>query len=293
MLITPTQIPSPAPDHGYLLIEPANLPDDMRELLPETYPCVPPFLWASEASMPRLLKLDQLTASKQKVVSEMVTQAVSEEHPPVVCGWLQSDSDSEELANSIARLILGHAPDGGQVIWRYYDPRVFVLAAHLFNDEQGNALLGEVESWTFVWRRQWWCAKRTRSFQPSIADLCDGWPTNSQWEILKRSRLFSQVHERLHTRDATSAHCLDELRHSIEAISEVVRYVHLDSNEDCVEFAYFSTRYQKIFRTHHELLSRWEKLRNREITLGQMLRSITHEDIENMNVKFNETGVLK
>jgi hypothetical protein len=289
MTITPVQLPSSTPDTGYLLVEPSNLSAEILEVLPAMHACVPPFLWAAEASMPRLLRLDQLSLPQQETISQLLQQEASEQYPPAVCGWLQTDKTIEELANCVARLILGHGPDGGKVIWRYYDPRVFVLTAHLFTDEQQHALLGVIESWTFPWRLQWWRIQRKRPFVPSIDDLDLGWPTSFQWELLGRSRLFRQIHTRLNDETLSPAQCLDELSHSIRAFIESANYIHLDSDEDRSEFTFLSTRYRNIFHTHHDLLTAWDQLRNRKIALQELLDAIKTQDIEYMESKLNDS----
>jgi hypothetical protein len=288
MTITSVQLPSSTPDIGYLLVEPSNLSTEILEVLPAMHACVPSFLWAAEASMPRLLRLDQLSQLQQESISQLLQQEASEQHPPAVCGWLQADKSIEELANCVARLIAGQGPDGRTVIWRYYDPRVFVLTAHLFTDEQRHALLGVIESWTFPWHRQWWRIQRERPFVPSTADLDLGWPTSSQWELLGRSRLFRQIHSRLNDETLSPVQCLDDLSHSIKVFIESANYIHLDSDEDRAEFTFLSTHYREIFHSHHELLTAWDQLRNREITLQEMLSVIKPQDIEYMESKLND-----
>lgn len=288
MLIAPTQLPLPVPNDGYLLIEPSNLSAELKELLPVTHPCVPPFLWAAEESMPRLLRLDNLTHSEQEVVSQLLEQEKSEQYPPVVCAWLQTDSGTEELANCVARFINGTGEDSREVIWRYYDPRVFILTAYLFSEQKGNALLGNVQRWNFPWRRQWWCVQRTLPFVPSTADLALGWPESSHWDLLSKSRQFFRLHARLHMYCPLSEQCLDELNDSIAAFLETASYLHREDDEQRSEFAYISTRYGTIFRECHELIPSWEKLRKREITLQQMMSSITSADINIMERRINE-----
>lgn len=287
MLITPTQSPSPVPNNGYLLIEPANLPAELNELLPEMYPCVPPFLWAAEDSMPRLLRLENLTHSEQEVVSQLMEPEKSEQYPPVVCAWLQTDSSTEELANCLARFLTGRVSEGA-VIWRYYDPRVFILTAHLFTDEQGNALLGAVARWSFPWRRQWWYVQPTQRFIPSTADLQLGWPTNSQWELLSKSRVFDRLHARLNEKNSSPYQCFDDLKHSVSAFMETNNYLHTGNDDERAEFAYFSTLYRKLFRGHHELMPKWAQLRRKEISLQQLMACITPADVELMECKINE-----
>lgn len=287
MLITPTSLPLPFTNSGYLLIEPSNLAEDLKKVLPSTYACVPPFLWAAEDSMPCLLRLDKLTLTEQDMVSQLLDQETSEQYSPVVCAWLQSDKNTEELASYIARLISGYVPNEGQVIWRYYDPRVFILAAHLFTEEKGNALLGAIECWTFPWRRQWWCIQRTQPLSCSNADLELGWPDNTQWKLINKSRVFYRLHARLNERRTLPAQCLDDLNHSIAAFLETENYLHFDNDEDRAEFSYLSTLYRSSFRENYEFISRWTQLKRQEITLKQMLSSIGSEDIEFMeNISF-------
>lgn len=279
MLISPVQVPPTASDSGYLLIEPSNLRSEVQGLLPNMYACVPTFLWQAEASMPRLLRLEKLSISEREIVSELLQQEISEQYPPAICAWLQSDMPTEELGDRIARLIYGIAPSGKHVIWRYYDPRVFILMAQVFSDEQGHAILGEVERWAFPWRRQWWSVHRNRPFVPSPADFEIGWPTDSQWDLLCKSRLFHTIHARLHEEKALPSQCIDDLKYSIKAFQETEGYIHADSDEQRAEFIYLATYYRNAFRTCHELLPKWEQLRRREITLDQMLTGVTSNDI--------------
>lgn len=244
MAIIPVQLLSIAPDTGYVLVEPSNLPEEIYEVLPAMHACVPSFMWATEALMPRLLRLDTLSVTQREVVSELLLREASEQYPPAICGWLQSEASIGELATCVARLIHGQGPDGKHVIWRYYDPRVFVLTAHLFSDEQRHVLLGVIDSWTFPWRGQWWRTQRARPFVPTTDDLDIGWPTTPQWELLVRSELFCRVHTRLHEDGSPPAKCLDDLSHSITAFLKTAHYRHLDSDEDRAEFTILSTRYR-------------------------------------------------
>lgn len=290
MRINPVQAPSASLGCGYILIEPSNLPTRSHRLLDKTHPCVPPLLWAAELSMPRLLRLDKLASAERRLVSELIQQEASEQYPPVICAWLQSDIRTEELADSIARLIYGLAPNGDTVLWRYYDPRVFILTAHVFSDVQGDVLLGKVERWIFPWRRQWWSVNRSKPFIPSPADLDTGWPTIAQWNVLLRSRLFHQMHARLHDEGKSTSRCIDELNESVQVFQETANYIHLGSDELRAEFTYLATRYRKAFRASHELLPRHAQLRRQEITLHQMIESITPQDVALMAARLFANG---
>lgn len=283
MLITSNNMPLPIPSKGYLLIEPSNLCSEQAELLLKSYACVPSFLWAAEDCMPRVLRLDILTQSEQKVVSQLLEQELSEQYAPVVCAWLESNSVAEDLADSIGKFIFGRALDGTQVVWRYYDPRIFILVASLFTEEKTNALLGPIERWTFPWGRRWWCIQRTRPYFSSIDDLQLGWPAHADWEFLNKSRLFHLLHVRLQTDITLKASRLDELNCSLAAYRETAKYLHLDDDEKRAEFAYFSTRYGRIFRENYELIPYWIKLRNKEITLHEFLENISLNEVQLMD----------
>ncbi|GGY29130.1 DUF4123 domain-containing protein [Pseudoduganella albidiflava] len=290
MLITPAEAPLISTDRGYLLLEPSNLPTELQGMVPQMHPCVPQFLWAAEASMPLLLKLDDLTLEEKELVFQILEQELTEQFSPVVCAWLQSSIGIEELADNVARLVTGYAKDGGQVIWRYYDPRVFILTAKLFTDAQGYALLGEVDRWTFPWRRRWWHVQQSRPFVPSPDDLDVGWPDTSQWDLLTKSRSFYQVHARLYQENLSPAQCIDDLGYSIMAFQESSHFLHMESDEQRAKYVLLSTRYREVFRTQHELIEKWGRLRRREITLQQMLESIDPEILDLMEDRIKKVG---
>jgi hypothetical protein len=288
MSIIPFQLPSVL-DTGYLLLEPSNLPTEACEGLPEMRACVPSFLWKAQASMPRLLGLSNLAPAQREIVCRMLEYEESERHPPVVCAWLQSDGDIEELAKYVARNILGAGLDGQQVIWRYYDPRVFVLAAHLYTDEQRHALLGVIDTWMFRWRGQWWAVRPERPFVPSPYDLDRAWPTAPQWELLSQSETFHRLYKRLSMIRSSPHECLDELAHSITAFNETARYRHEGSVSDRAEFTFLSIRYRRAFRTYHRLISSWDRLHKKEITLKEMLAVLEPQDMDCLDSMINET----
>lgn len=265
---------------GYLLIEPANLPVELQEFLPAMRPCVPPFLWAAENSMPQLLSLDKLSDAQQKAIDELLAHEASATYPPSVFAWLHSSKGIEEIASGIGRLISGTGPDGNKVIWRFYDPRVFILAMSIFKDDQVNVLLGTVESWTFPWHQHWWRVHRTKRFSPSPHELELGWPNSSQWNVLIKSGIFNSIFSRNFSCDVTPEECLDNLSYSIKAFLETENYLHLESDEDRAEFVYLSIRYRKHFRNIYDLAISWEQLKARQITLREMLLRIEQQDIQ-------------
>jgi hypothetical protein len=80
-----------------------------------------------------LIDMAALTPEQQETVTTALRQEPEAAHPPTLCAWLETEADIDRLARAIARFLIGPGPEGEPIYWRYFDPRVFSLAMHLFS----------------------------------------------------------------------------------------------------------------------------------------------------------------
>lgn len=181
---------------GFLLVEPATLVHTPKLAALAMRACTPRVLAHREELMPRLIDLGALDPDEQLIATEHWQAEVSVERPPVVCGWIDSAVDADALVGHIAHYLIGPDVNGKPVFWRYYDPRVFVLALAVFSAEQQRALLGPIQAWRFPWASHVWSVAGP-GVESNPTDQPLGWPRSDQWSRINRSDAAEQVRLRL------------------------------------------------------------------------------------------------
>lgn len=200
----------PAPEfsgpltHGFLLVEPTTLVHVPALAALDMRPCTHRTLAHREELMPQLIDLAALDDEARALATECWLAETQVERPPVVCAWLDSDSDA--MSEHIARYLVGPGAGGKSVFWRYYDPRVLALALAILDTTQRDALLGPIKAWQFAWAgHRWSVASAGTGVGVGVgvgagagdADQQSGWPRAEQWTRIDRSETADRVMRRL------------------------------------------------------------------------------------------------
>lgn len=249
---------------GYLLIDPCNL-DDYRfaEPLPMLH-CTPASLTKSDAVMPRLIDVTKLTQPQQEALVEVMAVEVCGERPPLGCAWIKAHLTAPALARHITRFLVGPGADGNNVLWRYYDPRVFAMAMFKLSKQQSQALLGPVIEWRFPWCKRWWSVAGPGMESDPLLGIYAVWPNDSQWTSLNRTAQVSRVMVELaytHGRQS-DARCLRMLREVDVRLAVGAQRFHLSDDEALVDYALMNLRYGPEFRHYPKLIIAWHGARD-------------------------------
>ncbi|NRR32617.1 DUF4123 domain-containing protein [Oxalobacteraceae bacterium] len=268
---------------GYLLIEPFRLDEESFAGELPMLRCTPNCLLNSDELMPRLIDVAALSPEQQDGLGLVLRRELDGERLPVVCGWLDCPKDAEALARHLIRYLLGPTPDGTQVLWRYYDPRIFSLTMRLFSPDQREALLGPVVAWRFPWCGRWWSVTGKGREADWLDHIEPAWPSAQQWFSLEHGGLVSRMLRKLqdvrdHTDPLTDEDCL---RLSQEADVHLVyakQHLHLSDKDDLMEYAQHCMRYGEAFRRHPKLVSAWPELARGETSWCELISMLDPQD---------------
>ncbi|MFM0649854.1 DUF4123 domain-containing protein [Paraburkholderia bryophila] len=181
---------------GFLLVEPTTLVYAPELATLGMRACTPRVLAHREELMPRLINLSELDPVDHQIAADHWHAEINVERPPVVCAWIDSTADTDELAAHIAHYLIGPNEDGNAVFWRYYDPRVFVLTLKILGTDQRQALLGPITSWQFAWAGHRWRVAGPNA-EYAATEVITGWPRPEQWPRINRSEVADQIRRRL------------------------------------------------------------------------------------------------
>lgn len=257
-----SQLPPGPPCTGYLLIDPCNLDQySFPEPLPMLH-CTPAALTKSDDVMPRLIDVANLTPQQQHGLVDVMALELRGERPPVVCAWIDCALEGDDLARHLSRFLVGPGTDGGDVLWRYYDPRVFALAVSILEKSQLAALLGPACAWWLPWCGRWW---RTAGPGVDIAPMkgvLAAWPTNRQWAGLNCAAQVSRVINEMTcpNKKMENVECLRLLREVTALMVTAKARLRLSDNDALVDYALMNLRYGAQFRHHAKLASAWDEL---------------------------------
>jgi hypothetical protein len=270
---------------GYLLIDPLNIDPDRFDATLPTLRCTPPSLANADALTPRLVDLAALSPEQLASVRRMIAEENLDLVPPVLCAWLGSTLPIEALARHIARFLVGPDADGRQVMWRYYDPRVFSLAARILSDEQRRMLVGAVDLWRFPWCGRWWSVEGPGQVVQPLDSGMAAWPTPEQWSRLNQSALITRVLRELPDirPPFSDAQCLRYQSEIGLSLIHARQELDLKDNDDLTQYALACARYGDRFRRHPKLATAWSALARGEIgwpTLRDMLSDDEYRTLE-------------
>ena len=258
---------------GYILVDPCNYGEFNSEGI-EMIACIPPRMGNGQDLMPRLIDVGKLSPLQLARIMETIRQQLEEEHPFAVCAILNSEADIDALAEHIAQFLIGPGPHGEKLLWRYFDPRVFVSTISIFSNVQREVLLGPIKTWKFIWFRQWWSvsSEQKKFNHLEISDTV--WPSEKQWPAISQSRMLNRVLKKLYSEEKIGTELLlDSSRTASGYLVEGLSHLHLSEEEDRVEFAYLCTKYgveycqRQTFKKDLLALKNgqicWTELRNR------------------------------
>ncbi len=273
-----TLLPS-TPCTGYLLIDPCNLDEySFAEPLPMLH-CTPASLTKSDEVMPRLIDVTKLSQHQQEALVEVMAVEVCGERPPLVCAWIETHLTAPALARHIIRFLVGPGADGNNVLWRYYDPRVFAMAMFKFSKQQSQALLGPVIEWRFPWCKRWWSVAGPGVESDPLLGISPAWPNDSQWTSLNRTAQVSRVMVALaytHGRQP-DASCLRMLGEVDVRLAVGEQRFHL-SDDALVAFALMNLRYGPEFRHYPKLALAWHELEKGRIDWHDLIAILDETD---------------
>jgi hypothetical protein len=249
-------------EHGFLLIEPATLvhvPDlkrfDMRA-------CTPRLLAHREELMPRLLDVESLAADMRETATGYWLDEIETERPPVVCAWIDSDSDADTLVEHIAHYLVGPGANGQPVFWRYYDPRVLTLTLAILDTAQRQALLGPIKTWQFAWGGHRWEVPGPGVSSDTPDGYVPAWPRPEQWPRVDRSDIAVRVLNRLPAMPAEDAERLP--RRLDRIFCDVVQRGVTMGADDLADYTWHCLRYGAAFEQHPVIVDAWPALSRRE-----------------------------
>lgn len=277
-------LPGP-PCTGYLLIDPCNLDEYSFPVQLPMLHCTPASLTKSDDVMPRLVDVTKLSQQQQEALIEVMVVEVRGERPPLVCAWIETHLTAPALARHICRFLVGPGADGTNVLWRYYDPRVFAMAMSKFDKEQSQALLGPVLEWRFPWCKRWWSVAGPGSESDPLMGISAAWPNDTQWDSLSRTAQVSHVMVELahtHGRQADT-NCLRMLREVDVRMAVGAQRFHLSDNDALVDYALMNIRYGQEFRHYPKLVMAWHELEKGRIHWHDLTAILDDADYRALN----------
>ncbi len=242
--------------------------------------CTPASLTKSDEVMPRLIDVANLSQRQQESLVDEMALEVHGERPPLVCAWIETHMTGPALARYLTRYLVGPGADGNNVLWRYYDPRVFAMAMSKFSKEQAQALLGPILEWRFPWCKRWWSVVGAGVESDPLMGISPAWPNNCQWASLGRTALVSRVMVELaysHGWQSDSS-CLRMLREVDARIAIGEKRFHLSDNDTLVAYALMNVRYGPEFRHYPKLAMAWHELEKGRIDWHDLIVILDEND---------------
>lgn len=285
-IIEPIEDPCADLKTGFLLMDVSAFSDISYESF-KTMACIPSALTKAEELMPRLVRIRDLSPPQLEQMIDIFRQQAAGEHPFVICGWIEADLDLEDLAEHIARLLCGPGHDGTKILWRFFDPRVFVTFISVSSQEQRQSLLGPIRSWKFTWCRNWWQVTQDVCDPSPLFDYQTGWPTAQQWSTVQATRVINKVMKQLaDDKNLTSGECLHFLQAAITYFGDGLR-LNLHDEDDRVEFVYLCAKYGAAYRNHPKLVPVWNALMREEISWVDVRSQLHAADFIRLDVVLN------
>jgi hypothetical protein len=272
---------------GWLLLDTSNLDDGTFAEAPPMLRCTPAALTQSDALMPCLIDVAALPPAQQDGLGEILLRELSGCRPPAVCAWLDCAPgiDADALARHLTRYLVGPGSGGAAVFWRYFDPRVFALAMHLFSTDQAAALIGPVVAWRFPWCRRWWSVSGSGREADPLQGVKPAWPGAEQWRSLDHSDLLARVLSKmidLHESAGppTNSTCLRWQRNIDAAMLFAKLKLGMTDKDDLAEYALHCVRYGEAFRRHPKLASAWTELAQGRGNWSELVATLDHTDYQ-------------
>lgn len=236
---------------GYILIDAvhsAHLPG--FEELP-VFPCIPHDLTNISNLMPVLTDVATLSVDQIQAVRQMIRMQEIGLSPPTICAILISDAGVKDIAEQISKFLSAMDEMGSSVYWRFFDPRVFSITWSVFSAEQRRALLGSIRQWRFPWCGHWWGAQEECDGTDYSLEIIKGFPTPEQWPTVKLSRQVDQILQRVkNEKNLETCEWASIQRSAIKILIEASETLHLEEDEELIDFVLMEIKYGKSFKSH-------------------------------------------
>lgn len=177
--------------HQYALINPLQI-DRRIALLWPCEPIVPKELLGQEHLLPYLLKPGEMTPDARLVALEETVQYARDHGRSPFSALLKCDAGSHQVRNHLARMMVRKF-EGEQMLFRYYDPRVWNALKWMLSPSQLDALLGPVKSWTALASQ----GGRWQSYESKGHNKDAPQPTSDQLHAISSLASVNRVIERL------------------------------------------------------------------------------------------------
>lgn len=278
---------------GYLLLD--SCADTAFELGDAAaVSCIPAALTNAHQLMPRLVDIKTLAPAHREELSEMLREQAAGRQALAVCAWITADVSIEDLAEHLAQFMYGPGPGGAMLHWRYFDPRVFAATLAVCSDAQRVALLGPVGHWRFTWCRHWWLACGSADKVDQLCAYDSAWPSPAQWSIILHAPVLHRVLTQLGEDGAGSAQrCLRQQASAIAYLADGLSTLHLENEDDLVEFVHLCTRYGAAYRQHPRLKAGWRALAEGSFSWTALRFHLDEADFERLETSLRQAEAIR
>lgn len=280
--------------HGYVLIDPLNFPAAIFSVPVPMLRCTPSSLANIDELMPRLVNVERLASAQRNELIEFALDQAAYMRPPGICAWLIPACTESELVRHLASYLIAPTPGGNDVLWRYFDPRVFSLAMLMFLKQQRDSLLCLISEWRFIWCRQWWSVAGALQRPDPLFDHDAVRPTAAQWRVMARSALVAQILRRFDRRGAMPAStCLVFHQRVIQALDQAEQQYKLKDEGYLAEYAFLRARYGAAFVNHFRLVDEWRKLESGESSWPEIRDRLRPGDMQCLEEQLSALSYLE
>lgn len=235
--------------HDYALINPVQVEASAYAHW-RVSPVVPKALSDKPHLLPCLLNLREMAVTA-RIDALALAHEWQEANPgrAFFSALLASAAEEARIVRHLSAQLLMKGPDGGQALFRWYDPSVFRHLPWLLDDGQLNDLMGPIDAWS--WQAplgQWHRHERSR---PALRT----WPRldEAQWISLTRvgvmNRALTWLARRLPGQDFPPQRVMFLLARAYEVWG-------LEEEPDCLLFVEQALRFGEGIHRHPELGSR-------------------------------------
>ncbi len=268
---------------GYVLVDASNLSAETFDTELPMHRCTPASLTNADALMPRLIDVAALSEAQQASLTDSVRRDPASGRPPAICAWLESDAAAKTVIDHISRYLVGRNADGVQVLWRYYDPRVFSFALHIMSPAQREALLGPVHEWRFAWCAHWWRVCGAGVVHDPLEGMDAVWPTQEQWLRFEHADLVNRALIQLTGSVVLpETDCLHFQKRLDTTFRYAKRHLRLSDDEDLMAYGMHCMRYGEAFLRNEKLAPRWNEIAQGNLSWSSFLALLDPADYKEM-----------
>lgn len=247
--------------HQYAVLNPLQLERSHWADL-STVALQPKVLQNKADTMPRLLHLAVLDRVQQAALLERADAWDRHNDLPFFALLLRSGAPVGRVAAHLTRQLVIRAPDGSDVLLRWYDPRVFRHLRWLLTGAQMQALSGPVTAWCWRDGSAHWSTQEVAT--------ADGKPTRlrstpEQWATIGRMGVLNRTIAQL-GRTVPELVFSDDVFHRIDThLQQAYDHYGLVDEADARLFAEQAIRHPEIHR-RSDVAQRLSRARQGEIT---------------------------